>query len=55
MLDALDGEDDWSRDTIADASPIESRPVVTIERGASGAFIRPDREASTEPTAEDHE
>ena len=35
VIDALDGDDDWSRDTIADASPIEpSAPAPTRERAS---------------------
>jgi hypothetical protein len=38
VIDALDGEDDWSRDTIADGSPIEpSAPPPTRERIAEAA------------------
>jgi glycosyltransferase involved in cell wall biosynthesis len=55
VIDALDGEDDWSRDTIADASPIEpSAPSPTHERSAAPVPLRSLMlEVVNEMTAED--
>jgi glycosyltransferase involved in cell wall biosynthesis len=55
VIDAVDGADDWSRDTIADASPIEpSAPLPTHDRrGASALADVPALEPASEPTAED--
>jgi glycosyltransferase involved in cell wall biosynthesis len=56
VIDALDGEDDWSRDTIADASPIEpSAPPPTRERIAEAAPLPRSMmlEVASEMTAED--
>jgi hypothetical protein len=57
VIDSLDGDDDWSRDTVADASPIEaSTPVPTRERSAP---LAPPRsmifDVVSELTAEDRE
>jgi len=57
VSDVLDGEDDWSRDTLADASPVDaSAPAPTHELASGLPAPRPViLDGVGEPTAEDGE